>query len=164
MLRRGHRLSLVACLLVGLALSLTQRADAGEFTVLWAANQPRADWGSSLGATLSFGLAPVVDLEMEGVRGSSSAGDTRMSYFTGAAALRLPIRGLTPFAGVGAGVFHQSRDEDWQVGALWATFAGLKVRLAGLITLRGEYRRLNLTNTPFVDLQSRVSVAAGIAF
>ena len=155
---------------VGLALLVTaapQGAQAGEITLFWARNSPRATWRDAEGATLTLGLAKVAQLEVEGARGLDTESVSRLTYFTAGAALKVPFTKVSPFAGLAVGVYHQSLGDDWKIGTLGAEFAGIKVRIADLIVLRGEYRRLQLhglSGTPFHPLDSRVALGAGIAF
>lgn len=87
-----------------------------------------------------------------------------MTYFTGAAALAVPLPKITPYIGVGAGVFHQRRENVTDTGFLHAKLAGIRLRLADLIVLKVEYRNFDLSGNPLLILDERVSIGAGIAF
>jgi hypothetical protein len=152
--------------LVGLALGLLfpSLARAGEITVFLSSNSPREVWKTGQGAALTLGLLKVVQFEAEGARVASDAGDARMTYFTGSASAKLPFTHFTPYAGLGVGLYHQSQGDLWKIHALDAAFVGIRLRLADLIVLKGEYRTFALHGEPFLPLDNRISFGAGIAF
>jgi hypothetical protein len=152
---------------VGLALlimAVPQGTQAGEITLFWARNSPRATWRDAPGATLTLGLAKVAQLEVEGARGLDAESVARMTYFTAGAALKLPLTPVTPFAGLGVGVYYQTLGDSWMFNTHGAAFAGVKAHIADLIVLRVEYRRFQMRGTPFRQLDSRIALGAGIAF
>jgi hypothetical protein len=148
-----------------LGLVVSPAAHAGEIVVFLSSNRPGDLWQGGQGASLSLGFFQVLSFEAEAARGAVKPSDGRITYFTGTVALCAPfVRGFTPYAGVGVGLFHESYGTDTDVGTLRSTAFGIKVRLAELIVLRVEYRRLNLLGSPPLDLTSRLYVGAGIAF
>ena len=164
--RRARRLSRVSGFLIAAlaSLSLPARCGAGEITVFVTQNSPRDVWRTGQGAALSLGLLKVVQFEAEGARVAGDAGDARLTYFTTGAALRLPLKTFTPYAGLGLGLYHQSQGDTWKISSLDATFVGVKLRLAELIVLKGEYRWIALHGKPALPLDSRLALGAGIAF
>jgi hypothetical protein len=46
---------------------------------------------------------------------------------------------------------------------LRAFILGAKVKF-GLVVLKGEYRHITLSGTPFLDMTARISAGAGISF
>ena len=86
-----------------------------------------------------------------------------MTSLSGTAALAPSIGMLTPFAGVAVGVFRQSDGSFTDNGTLKAFVLGLRVKVK-LLVLKAEYRRLDLSGTPLIDMDSRISAGAGIAF
>lgn len=164
--RPARRLGqVVGCLTVVLAiLSFPTRSEAGEITVFLTQNSPSETWRSGQGAALTLGLLKIVQFEVEGARAAADAGDARMTYFTSSAAVRLPFKTFTPYAGLGLGVYHQSQGDTWKISSLDATFVGVKLRLAELIVIKGEYRWIALHGNPLLPLDNRLAVGAGIAF
>jgi opacity protein-like surface antigen len=156
--------SLIALSLAVFALGGAREASAGEITVFVSSTRPRADWHYGEGAALTMGVLKVVLLDVEAARQSGQASETRMTYFTGGAGLKLPMTRVTPYIGVGAGIYHQSQGDNWKLGTLSAFFAGAKLRLADLVVLRAEYRHLNLGGQPYLTPDYRLSLGAGIAF
>lgn len=154
----------VACSTFGLLLAVPQGARAGEITLFWSRNAPKDSWRTGQGATLTMGILKVVQVEAEGARGLDSADELRMTYFTGSAAAKLPFTKVSPFAGLGVGLYQQSLGSNWKINTFEAAFVGVKVRLADLIVLRGEYRRFSLHGNPYRKLDSRITLGAGIAF
>lgn len=139
-------------------------AEAGEITIFASKSAPSAVWGTGQGALLSMGLLKVVLLEVEGARDLTDSGDTRMTYFTCGAAIKPPLTKITPFAGVGAGLYYQSQAQGWRLRTLDSYYFGVKARLYDLIVLRAEYRHFVLRGSPYQTLDSRLSAGAGIAF
>jgi hypothetical protein len=151
-------------LTVVLLLGTTGRLSAGEITVFASGDAPRSDWNYGQGAVLSMGLAKVLLLEVEGARSLSESGTTRMTYFTFGAALKLPKNKISPFAGLGVGVYYQSQTAGWRLNAFDSVFVGLKTRIEDLIVVRAEYRRFTLRGNPFLPLGERFSIGAGVSF
>jgi hypothetical protein len=88
-----------------------------------------------------------------------------MTSFTVSALLAPPIGSLVPYGGIGYGVFRQTLGTaSSDLGRVRALVVGVKLRLQDLIVLKAEYRRLELSGVPLVDMDSRVSFGAGIAF
>jgi hypothetical protein len=155
----------IGCLIVTLvSLSLPALSRAGEITVFVTQNSPKDVWRSGQGAALTLGLLKMVQFEAEGARVASDAGDARMTYFTSSAAVKLPFTNFTPYAGLGIGLYHQSQSDAWKISSLDATFVGVKLRLANLVVVKGEYRWIALHGDPFLQLDNRLAIGAGIAF
>jgi hypothetical protein len=106
----------------------------------------------------------VVTFEGEAARIPGETTDTGMSSFTASALLSPPVGALTPYGGLGVGLFRQNVGSDSDIGRLKAWIVGAKVKLGGLIVLKAEYRRLDLSGTPLLDMDNRISAGAGIAF
>ncbi len=147
-----------------LLCSLPAFSHAGEITVFLSQNSPKDVWRSGQGAALTLGLLKVVQFEAEGARVASDTGSARLTYFTSSAALKLPFKTFTPYAGLGVGLYHESQGDSWKINSLDATFVGAKLRLADLVVLKGEYRWIALHGNPALPLDSRLAVGAGSAF
>jgi hypothetical protein len=170
MVRQRHLVRvLAATALFALLLAAPHSAEAGEITLFYSSNNPRETWRAGQGGTLSLGLVKIAQLEFEAARGLDKLDQEdprRTTYFTGGAALKLPFTRVSPFAGLGVGVYHQSLGVGWKISTLEAAFVGVKVRIADLIVLRGEGRRIRMhgIRTPYREIESRLSIGAGIAF
>jgi hypothetical protein len=156
---------------LGIALGLAlggfapRTAHAGEILVFMSANEPRDIWQNGQGGALSLSFFRVLSFEAEGARGAVEPSDGRITYFTGTAALNAPLfKGFTPYVGVGVGLFRETLDTASDMGTLRTTAFGLKVRVAELLVVRAEYRRFQLSGPPLLELESRLSIGAGIAF
>ena len=90
--------------------------------------------------------------------------DSAMTSFTASAMISPPIKELTPYGGIGYGLFRQTTTSDSDIGRLRALILGVKTRIKDLLVLKAEYRRLDLSGTPLRTMDSRISVGAGIAF
>ena len=145
-------------------LALAAPASAGDVTAFVAIPSPADQWAHGYGAALSSTWFNVVTFEGEAARIPGETTDTAMSSFTASALLSPPVGALTPYGGVGVGLFRQNVGSESDIGRLKAWIVGAKVKLGGLIVLKAEYRRLDLSGTPLVDMDSRISAGAGIAF
>jgi opacity protein-like surface antigen len=155
---------------VGLVLGLgflapAPPAHAGDVTAFVALPSPSDRWNHGFGAALSSTWFNLVTFEGEAARIPGESTDTSMSSFTASALLSPPIGALTPYGGIGVGLFRQNIGNfESDTGRLTAWIVGAKVKLGGLIVLKGEYRRLDLSGTPLLDMDNRYSAGAGIAF
>ena len=151
---------------LGLSLLLASApgAAAGDVTAFVAFPSPGAQWERGFGAALSSTWFNVVSFEGEAARIPGETTDAGMSSFTASALLSPPVGALTPYGGIGVGLFRQNVGSDSDIGRLRAWILGAKVKLGGLIVLKAEYRRLELSGTPLLEMDSRISAGAGIAF
>jgi hypothetical protein len=154
----------ISCFAGALILIAAPSADAGEITVFASSDMPRAQWNYGQGGALSLGLFRVISLEVEGARSLAKDGDTRMTYFTFGAGLKLPVTSITPFAGMGVGIYYQSQPGVWKLHTFDSYFAGAKTRIKDLVIVRAEYRHYVLRGTPYRPFEGRLSLGAGIAF
>ena len=138
-------------------------ARAGDITAFVALPAPTDTWARGYGATLSSTWFQAVGLEGEAARIPGDRTDAAMTSFTAAALLAPPIGKLTPYGGVGVGVFRQTLGTGSDTGTLKAFILGAKIKL-GLVVLKGEYRRITLSGTPLLNMTARISAGAGIAF
>jgi hypothetical protein len=153
----------------GLALALggltaPGSARAGDVTAFVALPRPSDSWERGYGAALSSTWFNVVTFEGEAARVPGTSTDEQMTSFTASALLSPPVGALTPYGGLGIGLFRQTVGDDADTGRLRAWILGAKVRLGGLVVLKGEYRRLELSGDPLLPMDSRLSFGAGIAF
>ena len=125
---------------------------------------PREEWGRGYGAALNSTWFQILNFEGEAARLQGELPDTSMTTFTGSACLGPHIGILTPYGGVGVGLFRQTQADDSDIGTLKAVILGVKVKLGPLVIVKGEYRRLTLSGTPLVPLTSRVAAGVGISF
>jgi len=153
---------------LGFALALlggsATPVGAGDVTAFVAIPSPGDRWDHGFGAALSSTWFNMVSFEGEAARIPGETTDAGMSSFTASALLSPPIGVLTPYGGVGVGLFRQNVGSDSDIGRLKAWIVGAKVKLGGLIVLKAEYRRLDLSGTPLLDMDSRISAGAGISF
>jgi hypothetical protein len=156
----------LGALLTTLALALFAQpgaASAGDATVFAAWPSPSEAWGRGYGATLSSTWFQVANLEAEAARIPGERPDGNMTSFTGSALLAPPIGFLTPYGGLGIGLFRQTLGTLSGTGVLRAGILGAKVKL-GLLVLKVEYRKIGLSGTPLIPIDHRLSAGAGISF
>jgi hypothetical protein len=137
---------------------------AGDATVFVGFGSPRDTWKSGYGGALSSTWFRAVSLEAEAARLPGVLPDSTFTSFTGSALLAPPIGSVTPYGGFGVGLFRQGLGSEHDTGFLKALVLGLKLRVGGLLVLKGEYRRYDLSGTPLLALDSRYSLGAGISF
>jgi hypothetical protein len=139
------------------------RAAATELSVFVSRASPADNWRSGFGGTLSTTWFRAVNLEAELARQSEEFDDGGMTSFTGAALLAPRIGALRPYAGLGVGVFRQTLGSSSDTGTLGAFIIGLKAEV-GLLVLKGEYRRIDLSGDPLIAMDKRFSAGIGIVF
>lgn len=140
-----------------------QPAQAGDVTAFVAVAAPVDSWGRGYGATLSSTWFSVLSLEGEAARFAGETPDSTMTSFTGSALLAPPIAFLTPYGGIGVGLFRQTEGTNSDTGTLKCFVLGLKVKI-GLAVLKGEFRQYSLSGEPLLPMERRYSAGAGISF
>lgn len=151
-------------LTLALGLSLAAPcAGAGDVTLFAARVAPTESWGTGYGAALTSTWFQAINLEAEAARIPGELPEEIMTTFTGSAFLAPPIGRFVPYGGLGIGFFRQSRNDRSDTGILRAFALGAKLKL-GAVLLRGEWRRINLSGEPLIEIDSRIAVGAGISF
>jgi len=167
MIQKRRRAPLLALLLGIPALLSGSSLPAGDLTVFVSTANPTPDWGRGFGAALSTTWFEVLSFEGEIERlGGDPQGPwaaLNMTSFTASALLAPPIGRLTPYGGLGLGVFRQANDPDSDTGRLRAFILGTKLTL-GVLVLRIDYRRVDLSGEPLLGLETRLAAGAGISF
>ena len=138
-------------------------AQAGDVTIFAARSTPSENWGTAYGASLSSTWFRVINLEAEAARNPGKVPEEIMTTFTGSAFLALPLGRLVPYGGPGVGFFRQSRSDRSDTGFVKSFAVGAKLKL-GVILLRGEWRRINLSGVPLLEIDSRIAAGVGIDF
>jgi len=138
-------------------------AQAGDVMIFAARSTPSEFWGTAYGASLSSTWFKVINLEAEAARNPGKLPEEIMTTFTGSAFLALPLGRLVPYGGPGIGFFRQSRSDRSDNGIVRSFALGAKLKL-GLIVLRGEWRRINLSGDPLIEIDSRIAAGVGIDF
>jgi hypothetical protein len=157
------RTTLTGIILLAAVTLVPKPAAAGDITAFLALPAPRETWARGYGATLSSTWFQAIALEGEAARLPGDSTDAAMTSFTGSALLAPPIGIVTPYGGVGVGLFRQTLGTESDVGTLKAFILGAKIKL-GLVVIKGEYRHLTLSGTPLLPMTARISAGAGISF
>jgi hypothetical protein len=163
MSRRGV-VVLVCVVLAQLGPPAVSPCAAGDITAFLSEGRPSETWERGYGAALSFSLFRLVVLEGEAARMPAAGEERDMTSFTASALLALPAGKLTPYGGLGVGLFRQTDGPDSDTGTLRALIVGAKLTLGGLVVLKAEYRDFELSGEPLLQADSRISVGAGISF
>jgi hypothetical protein len=142
---------------------LTPPAHAIELVVFLADARPSV-WGTGVGGTLTTTWFKLAALEAELARQPGLPVDSSMTSFTASALLAPPIGPVTPFGGFGVGVFRQSRGVLTDNGTLTAFILGAKLKIAGTLVIRGEYRAIGLSSGAPLAMDKRFSGGIGISF
>jgi hypothetical protein len=160
---RFNQSRIVALLLAVGLLGPAGTAGAGDAMVFAAWSSPADAWARGYGASLSSTWFQVVSFEAEAARIPGETPDGNMTSFTGSVLLAPPVAFLTPYGGLGIGLFRQTLGPLSDTGVVRASILGAKVK-AGLLVVKVEYRRLSLSGTPLIPIDHRVSAGAGISF
>ena len=163
---RWSKLARVSVVVAVLALlpGLAGPARAGDIVVFASWPTPTDEWGTGYGAAYSQTLIPLVGFEFEAGQQSGALADESMTTFSASAFLVPPIGPLTPYGGLGFGFFRQKVGERSDTGTYHALILGAKLKLGGLLVLRGDWRRISLSGEPLIDVDYRVSIGAGLSF
>jgi len=152
---------------MGLGALLSVRAtpaSAGDITIFLAKSRPSERWNNGYGAALSSTWFRFATFEAEVARVPGEVPSSGMTSFTGSALLTLPLSVFTPYGGLGVGIFRQTRGDETDTGTLKALVLGAKLRIGGLIVLRGDYRKLDLSGPPLAPMDERFAAGVGVAF
>lgn len=147
-----------------LLILLGGSAVAGDITVFAARGHPGEAWAQGYGAALGSTWFKVICLEAEAAQLPGELPDSNMTSFMGSALLAPPVGAFRPYGGIGAGFFRQTRNSESDLGRIKAFVLGMRVQIAGLVVLRGDYRRLDLSGSPLIEIESRYSAGVGISF
>jgi opacity protein-like surface antigen len=146
-----------------LSPALAVPAQAIEVGVFLSEARPSV-WGTGLGGTLTTTWFKLVCLEAELARQPGVPVDSSMTSFTASALLAPPIGPFTPFGGLGVGLFRQSRGALRDNGTLNAFVLGVKLKVAGVLVIRAEYRAIDLSGEAPLAMDQRFSGGIGISF
>jgi hypothetical protein len=149
---------------LGAVLAASPLARAGDITAFAARGTPLENWEDGYGAALSTTFLHVLSFEGEAARLPGKVKEDNMTSFTGSALLAPPVGFVTPYGGLGVGLFRQSVGGRTDTGRLKAMILGAKLKLGGLLVLKAEYRKFDLSGSPLLALETRLSVGAGISF
>ena len=127
----------VALVLSLAALAPTTPAKAAEIAVHLGTGSPTANWGTSWGGSLTITLSK--------------------------AYLGPSIGRFVPYAGIGAGLYHDNKPVDDDEGTTGLVFVGLKLKFPMGLVLRGEYQWLDLPDAAPVKLDNRYFFGVGLS-
>jgi hypothetical protein len=138
-------------------------AQALELSAFVSTASPSENWARGYGGALGSTWFKVVTFEGEVARQAGDAVDSSMTSFTGSALLAPPVGRLVPYGGLGVGLFRQSLGSRTDTGTLHALVLGAKLKL-GLLLLKAEYRRIDVSGDPLLEINHRFSAGAGVSF
>jgi hypothetical protein len=136
---------------------------AMEATAFFATGRPSEVWGTGVGGALASTWFEILRLEGDVTRIPGELPDQSMTSLSGTAALAPPIGKITPYGGVGVGLFRQKDGSRTDTGTLRVLVFGLRFKLK-LLVLKAEYRRQSLSGEPLLPMEHRFSAGGGIAF
>ena len=160
---RTPRALLRCFLLLAVLGAVASEGEAGDITVFVAKARPGELWADGYGAALGSTWFRLVTFEAEVARLPGERPETGMTSFTGAALLSPPLPIVTPYGGVGVGLFRQTVGASNDHGTLKAFILGAKMTF-GLAVVRADYRKLQLSGPPPIEIDSRLSAGVGISF
>lgn len=152
------------CLL--LSLLLVPATASADITVFLGATPSPVNRGLS-GAAAGFGLV-IVGAEAEVTRwpAVTTSGTAGLTTWSANGLLQTP-GGLSPvqlYATVGAGLYRETRGVTSRMSTALNTGGGLKVKVAGPIRLRLDYRMFRLQGSPQTPVMHRIYGGATLAF
>ena len=153
---------LLACVLFVMAAN-TASADVTAFIGTTTTPSARQARGVALGAGLLFR-----GFEFEYAQTSEDAEDAAPGLKTGMGNVLLPtprpMAGITPYFTTGAGLYRERLGENTETSFGVNTGGGAKIRLAGPLRVRVDYRIFTLSGSPRHDIVHRLYVGGNIAF
>jgi hypothetical protein len=150
-------------LLLGLVL-VAAPARGLEATVFISGASPEIVWKRGYGATVGFGFLKLAAFEVEVARQPGAVLEDGMISLTGAALFAPSFGPFVPFIGIGAGFQREETALSSDYGTHSAFIVGGKIKLAGILVLRAEWRRLGLAGTPLLPFDDRFSGGIGLSF
>ena len=156
----------VRVLLAGLLLVTAAGTAAADVTAfLGSTTTPTAR--QARGVSVGFGLL-FLGFEFEYSNTTEDVEDVVPGLRTGMGNVLLqtpvPIAGITPYFTTGGGMYWERMAEDTDTGFGLNTGGGAKIRLAGPLRMRVDYRVFNLSGSPRYDTVHRFYVGANLAF
>ena len=153
-----------AVLLASLILLAAPRASASEITAFLAIAKPDEVWAGGVGGAFSLSFLSILHFESELARQPGELESASMYTLTGSVLVAPPIGRLVPYAGLGIGGFRQELGAVSDTGTLHTLIAGLKFKIGPIFLVKAEYRRIDLSGDPLLDIEHRLSVGAGLSF
>jgi hypothetical protein len=144
-------------------LASARPAEPAEISAFVSGAGPSETWSRGYGGMLTISLFSIVHGELEGGWQGSDLPNTSIVIGHAKAYLGPKIGSLVPYAGLGAGVYHESFAGGSDSGTLGSVFAGVKVKFPMGIVLRGEYQWLNLPQPAPLKLDNRYFFALGLS-
>jgi hypothetical protein len=150
-------------LLLGL-VSVAAPARGLEATIFISGASPEIVWKRGYGATVGFGFLKLAAFEVEVARQPGAVLEDGMISLTGAALFAPSFGAFVPFIGIGAGFQREETALHSDYGTHSAFIVGGKIKLAGILVLRAEWRRLGLAGTPLLPFDDRFAGGIGLSF
>jgi hypothetical protein len=148
-----------------LALTLLPAPARGlEALIFVSGASPEIVWKRGYGGMVGFGFLKLAAFEVEVARQPGAVLDSGMISMTGAALFAPSFGAFVPFIGIGAGFQREENAATSDYGTHSAFIVGAKVKLAGVLVLRGEWRRLGLAGTPLLAFDDRFAGGVGVSF
>ncbi len=147
-----------------LLLGPTPPARALEAVVFLSGASPERLWSRGYGGIVGFGFLKLAAFEAEVARQPGAAFDSGMTSLTGSALFAPSFGAFVPFIGLGVGFQRENIGSQSDYGTHSAFVVGAKLKLAGILVLRAEWRKLGLAGTPILALDDRISGGVGVSF
>ena len=113
---------------------------------------------------VGFGFLKLAAFEAELARQPGAQLDSGMTSLTGSALFAPSFGPFVPFIGLGVGFQRQSIGNQSDYGTHSSFVVGAKLKLAGILVLRAEWRKLGLAGTPILPLDDRIAGGVGVSF
>lgn len=159
----AHAVASRVALILGMAL-IPATARGLEAVVFISGASPEIVWKRGYGGMVGFSLLKLAAFEVEVARQPGAVLDSGMISLTGAALLAPSFGAFVPFIGLGAGVQREENASRSDNGTHSALIVGAKVKLAGILVIRVEWRKLGLAGTPLLPFDDRFSGGVGVSF
>ena len=145
-----------------LVVGASRSASPAELAAFVSFGLPTADWSHGYGGIFTITLFNLVHGELEATRLGSDLADTSLLSLSAKVYVGPTIGRFVPYAGLGAGVYIETRPGDDDKGTLGTFFIGTKFKLPLGVLLRAEYDWVSLPAAAPVKLDGRFFIGVGI--
>lgn len=142
-------------------LLIAAPSQGGELGAFLTLPTPTKDWKTGFGFHGAVISLPFLQAGGEFARIKGEDPLNSIETYTAQVEFNPPSLKVSPFAGVGVGVYRQKSGTTSDWGGLSAIFGGVRVPM-GAAKLRAELRKISLSGTPRPNVNIRFSL--GISF
>ena len=136
---------------------------AGEVGAFLTWPTPTMNWGTGFGFHVAVISLPFLQAGGEFARMKGENPLVSVDTYTAQVELNPPSLKISPFVGLGVGVYRGANGDQSDWSSVNALFGGVRVPI-GVARLRAEFRKIGLAGTPRVNIDKRFSLGVSFRF